>query len=313
MRKTKFSIIVPAHNEEDVIERAIKSVQNQTFKDFEIIVSNDGSTDKTREIVEGLTKKDKRIKILNRNKGHSAAYARNRGAEIAKGEILVFLDADTYLGKELLKKINNVSKKADAFAFHCLPVSTSFMSKVLSAFVGKSRDLKEKQYTKKDKEKPLFFCYKNKIYNKIKGYNENIFYYEDEELVNKIYTCEGKVFFINYTGQFYELPSTFKEFTRQCKWIGKGTNSITDRRRKIKHIFIWFGKFIFLISPLFFLSKPKLALGIFVFTFLISYIILVFRNKQAILSLLAMPFLYIKTFLVSFNIIKHSKDFYLRK
>lgn len=103
MKTPKFSVIIPAHNEEDVIERAIKSILNQTYQNFEIIISNDGSTDKTKEIVENLIKKDKRIKILNQDKGHSAAFARNWGAEKAKGEILIFLDADTFISTNALE------------------------------------------------------------------------------------------------------------------------------------------------------------------------------------------------------------------
>lgn len=306
MKNPKFSVIIPAHNEEEVIERAIKSIIDQTFQNFEIIVSNDGSTDKTQEIVENLIKKDKRIKILNRDRGHSAAFARNRGAEIAKGEIFVFLDADTYLEKNCLEEIEKREKLADAFCFPCIPIKTTLMSKILIGFYN-SIIYKEEVYNKDSKIRPMFFCYVKRAYKKLKGYDENIFYYEDENLVNRFYKENFKTINFNTTKQYFELPATFKEFLRQCKWIGKGINTILEKRRKNKTKLIWIAKTLFLISPLIFLFKPRISLYIFIGTFLISYFGLIIRNKKLILSLIALPFLYIKTFLVTFNIFKFWK------
>ena len=305
----KFSVIIPAHNEEDVIKRAIDSVLNQTYQNFEIIVSNDGSTDRTKEIVEKIIKKDKRIKILNRKKGHSAAFARNRGAEKAKGEILVFLDSDTYLSKEILEEINKKSNKADAFTFNCSPISTSFISYALSGMVNRLKKDKDREIFGKGSSfyLPSFFCIKNKVFKKIGKYNETIFYYEDEEIVKRFYDSGFKSIFIDKGKQYFELPSTFTEFLRQCKWIGKGTNSINDQDKKDKQRKIWILKSLFLISPLFFLWNLNYALGIFLLTLIITYGGLVLRNRKPVLSITTLLFIHIKTFLVTFNIFKFWK------
>jgi glycosyltransferase involved in cell wall biosynthesis len=309
MKTLKFSVIIPAHNEEAVIERAIKSVQIQSFQNFEIILINDGSTDKTREIVENLMKKDKKIRILNFDKGHSAAFARNRGAEFAKGEILVFLDADTYLEKNCLEEIKKREKLADAFCFPCDSIRINLITKILSGFTNqtKKKIIKEGIYNKRDNNKPLFFCYTKKAYKKLGGYSEKIFYFEDEDLVNRFYKKDFKTINFNTTKQYYELPSTFKEFLRQCKWIGKGINTIPEQRRKNKTKLVWVLKTLFLISPLIFLFKPLIAFYVFLGTLFISYLGLLIRNKKLILSLLVLPFLYIKTFLVTFNIFRFWK------
>jgi len=309
MKAPKFSVIIPAHNEEDVIERAIKSVLNQTFQDFEIIVSNDGSTDKTKEIVENLIKRDKRIKILNRDKGHSAAFARNRGAEKAKGEIFIFLDADTYLEKNCLEEIKKREKLAEAFCFPAKSIKINFITRILSGFTDqtKKRIIKEGVYNRKNKTRPLFFCYTKKAYKKLKGYNENIFYFEDEDLVQRFYEMGFKTINFNTTIQYYELPATFKGFLRQCKWIGKGINSIPDKKIKNKVKLNWILKSLFLISPLIFLFKPIIALYVFLATLLISYMGLIIRNKKPFLSLIVLPFLYLKTFLVTLNIFRFWK------
>lgn len=94
------SIIIPAYNEEEVIEKCIKSLKEQTYKKIEIIFVDDGSTDQTLNIV----RKFKGIIILEQNhKG--PGNARNFGAKQSKGEILSFVDADMTFDKEFIKEL----------------------------------------------------------------------------------------------------------------------------------------------------------------------------------------------------------------
>jgi len=94
------SIVMPAYNAEKYIEEAIQSVLMQTYKHWELIVIDDGSTDNTRSIID--TFKDKRIHLISQeNAGVSAA--RNRGIDIVKGEYITFLDADDTLSNISLK------------------------------------------------------------------------------------------------------------------------------------------------------------------------------------------------------------------
>jgi glycosyltransferase involved in cell wall biosynthesis len=90
-KKPAISIVIPAYNAEKTILDTITSAQNQTFSDFEIIIINDGSTDKTLELINTL--KDIRIKVFSYdNRGLSTA--RNRGIGLAVGDFITFLDAD---------------------------------------------------------------------------------------------------------------------------------------------------------------------------------------------------------------------------
>ncbi len=86
-----ISVVIPAYNAEYTILETIQSVQQQTFSDFEIIVINDGSTDKTLELLENI--KDERLKVFSYDNG-GLATARNRGIKNANGEFIAFLDAD---------------------------------------------------------------------------------------------------------------------------------------------------------------------------------------------------------------------------
>jgi len=100
----KFSIIIPVYNVEKYIKRCLDSVFNQTYKDFEVIVIDDGSTDKSMEIV-------KRYDVKIQNTKHvSVSEARNIGVKHAKGEYLLFLDSDDYWDKNLLKEIDKSLK-----------------------------------------------------------------------------------------------------------------------------------------------------------------------------------------------------------
>jgi glycosyltransferase involved in cell wall biosynthesis len=86
----KFSVIVPAHNEEDKIAKALKSIKTQSFQDFELIVVCDACTDHTKEIAQRYT--DKVIEI----EGHCSAAARNAGLDKATGDWVLFCDADDW-------------------------------------------------------------------------------------------------------------------------------------------------------------------------------------------------------------------------
>jgi glycosyltransferase involved in cell wall biosynthesis len=88
-----ISIIIPAYNAERFIARTLSSALNQTFKEIEVIVVNDGSTDKTQSIIENFAVNDSRLRLFNTmNRG--VAMARNFGIENARGSYVAFLDAD---------------------------------------------------------------------------------------------------------------------------------------------------------------------------------------------------------------------------
>jgi len=86
------SVIIPAYNRADVIGRAIKSMLNQIYQNFEIIIVDDGSTDEVEKVVESF--QDDRIKYIKLGKNQGAANARNIGVQAARSEYIAFLDSD---------------------------------------------------------------------------------------------------------------------------------------------------------------------------------------------------------------------------
>lgn len=90
----EVSIVIPTYNRADLLPRAIGSVLNQTFEDFELIVVDDGSTDSTRELVEDFCRADSRIRYIHQENSGSPASPRNVGIRQATGRFIAFLDHD---------------------------------------------------------------------------------------------------------------------------------------------------------------------------------------------------------------------------
>lgn len=101
----KFSVIIPLYNKEDSITETIQSVLNQTFKEFELVIVNDGSTDGSLEKVKAFS--DPRIKIVDKPNG-GVSSARNTGIENALGEWVSFIDADDRWAVGYLEAVNKV-------------------------------------------------------------------------------------------------------------------------------------------------------------------------------------------------------------
>ena len=90
----KVSIITPSWNSEKYIEKTIESVQKQTYMNWEMIVVDDCSTDRTVEIVEKISEEDPRVRIIRQEVNGGAAKARNRSLCEATGRYIAYLDAD---------------------------------------------------------------------------------------------------------------------------------------------------------------------------------------------------------------------------
>lgn len=92
MSNEMISVIVPTYNREEQIERAVRSILQQTFDRYEIIIVDDGSTDRTEEVVRGIS--DDRLQYIRLDHNHGAAYARNVGIRASQYKYIAFLDSD---------------------------------------------------------------------------------------------------------------------------------------------------------------------------------------------------------------------------
>lgn len=90
------SMIVPVYNSEKTLSRCIDSILNQTYRDFELILLNDGSTDTSGEICDAYAKRDSRVRVVHKE-NTGVSDTRNRGIDLARGEYLQFLDSDDWI------------------------------------------------------------------------------------------------------------------------------------------------------------------------------------------------------------------------
>lgn len=112
MKEPKITVIIPVYNGEETLTSCLNSVLNQTYKNYEIIVVDNNSTDKTKEIILELVKKSKKIfYVFESKKGRGAA--RNKGISVSKGEIIVNTDCDCIVPTDWLEELTNPIRRED--------------------------------------------------------------------------------------------------------------------------------------------------------------------------------------------------------
>lgn len=114
----KISVIVPVYNVEQYLERCVDSIINQTYKNLEIILVNDGSTDNSGQLCDELAKKDGRIRVIHKKNG-GLSDARNVGIAEAEAELIGFIDSDDYIDEDMYEMLINNLKAANADLSMC--------------------------------------------------------------------------------------------------------------------------------------------------------------------------------------------------
>lgn len=173
-----LSIIIPTYNEECYLPKLLQSIKDQNFADYEIIVADAESNDKTREIADSFG-----CKVVE---GGSPAVGRNSGAEVAKGEYLLFLDSDAILTEGYLESALNefIENDLDIGITQLVPISDSKKDKLLHDFANFFMKLVESI-------KPHGAgCYgiltKKSIHEEAEGFNEDLDFGEDSDYIERI-------------------------------------------------------------------------------------------------------------------------------
>ncbi len=172
----KISIIIPTFNEEKFLPKLLESISRQTLKDYEVIVSDAGSNDKTKKIA-----KEYNCKIV---KGGAPGPARNRGADVAKGEFLYFFDADVKLPKKFLEKTyEEIQEKfIDVATCKIVPLSNVLIDKVLHQFMNATVAMS--QFTVPYGPGCCIIITK-RLFNRINGFDESLVLAEDHDIVKR--------------------------------------------------------------------------------------------------------------------------------
>lgn len=167
----KVSIVIPTHNRASLIERSIKSIQEQTHTDWELLIVDDGSTDNTSEIILPLLS-DSRIKYIPKTNS-GPAHSRNFGANLATAEILTFLDSDDEVEKNWLELMTEKFTD-DSVAVVCCGVSTfdkdgNLIRSRFPGNLGPTFDYVVGKFTNSG-----IFMLRNSVFQAIGGYDEEL-------------------------------------------------------------------------------------------------------------------------------------------
>lgn len=158
-----ISVIVPVYNAEKFLDKCIESILSQTFTDFEAILVNDGSTDKSGEICDIWAQKDSRIKVIHQQNS-GVSVARNNGISAAKGEYIAFVDSDDSINCDYLKLLySNIDGHDLAVGATCMHIIRENKQQILA--------VSDKSYTlwqfKKDMRHTFQGQYINSPVNKL--------------------------------------------------------------------------------------------------------------------------------------------------
>ncbi|MBI2138556.1 glycosyltransferase [Candidatus Woesearchaeota archaeon] len=176
-----LSIIIPTWNEQKYLPRLLRCIRRQTFRDFEIIVADSRSTDRTRKIARNF---GCRVVLVRKKTIHGPAPGRNLGANAAQGDILIFFDADVEIRRDFLAKaaeeLNN--KKADVAGTLISPDTNNFLDRL---FIGVFNSvITTTQFFYPNAYGGSIICRKW-LHKKVHGFDEGIFLGEDLDYVQR--------------------------------------------------------------------------------------------------------------------------------
>lgn len=228
---TRVSVIIPVYNEEKVINDCINSLSEQTFKELEIIIIDDGSTDKTPQILSGYKTNNLKCRILQQN--HlGAGEARNLGAKNAIGQILVFVDADMIFDNKFIEMLTKPIRSGEVIGTFSKYEYVFNKNNIWSKCWNLNRNLPIDRMHNKNypDSQPVFRAVLKKEFDRVGGFDA-IGYIDDHTLSKKIgveaVNAKGAIF-------YHRNPETLQEVYQQARWIGKSEY----KNRKIKIEFL---------------------------------------------------------------------------
>ncbi len=223
---SKISVIVPIYNSEKYLNKCLDSLVNQTFKDIEIVLVNDGSTDGSEEIIKDYLEKDDRIIYFKQPNGGQAS-ARNLGLSKASGEYISYLDSDDYVDLDMLETIDQHTKDGYDIILSDYYINRKDGEEYHKLYTGNIGEVKLIDYWKFDT------CPWNKVYKKSFlldnhfSFPEGIMY-EDFASIPTLVKYEPKLFYCGRAFVHYVLSdvSTMRSevYKRKYEDIFEATN-----------------------------------------------------------------------------------------
>lgn len=212
MENQLISIIVPVYNVEEYLKQCLDSILDQTYRNWELILVNDGSTDSSGLICQEYAEKDARIRYYEKENG-GLSDARNYGIEQAQGEYLTFVDSDDFLDASHLNVLYNALVKNDVDI--SIANYTNYQTSTATFYLHTFGDYYEKIYTSEELIDDLSFLERNDLsFSTIWGslYKKSVFSFlrfpkgvigEDVALIYKMYTQVDKIVYVHKDTYIY--------------------------------------------------------------------------------------------------------------
>lgn len=294
---SKYSIIVPVFNRPDEVDELLESLSKQSFRDFEVIIVEDGSDIDCKQIVESYQSELNLHYHLISNSG--PGLARNHGASKAKGEWLIFLDSDTLIPEKYLTSINDFidSNNIDAFGGadrdkdDFLPIQRAISYSMTSFFTTGGIRGSQKSI---EKFKPRSFNMgmKKSVFESLEGFSE-MRYGEDIDFSIRIERGNYATAFIPEAFVYHKRRTSFKAFFHQIRHSGEARIALKNIHKgslKMVHLFPALFTLGILISIILVLSIPILGLvglATYAFYFLIILIDATSKSRSLMVGLLS--------------------------
>lgn len=212
------SVIMPMRNAEAYVRQAIESVLNQSFRDLELVVIDDHSTDKSRKIVEDFLTEDSRIQLINGD-GRGAAAATNKGLKTCEGKFILFCDADDVIPENrIANQVNWLNQNQDYAAVCAGFVMMDEKGRNVTDLVdGNSPcDITEELLSGKTRTSLCTFAIRREFINKLDGFREYfVSSYDIDFQLRLAEIC--KVFYVPENVYFYRLNDTSIVHTQPSK------------------------------------------------------------------------------------------------
>lgn len=201
----KISIVVPVYNTEYYLRECLDSILSQTFQDFEVLLVNDGSKDKSGEICDEYVQRDSRFKVIHKqNEGVSAA--RNDAIDEAKGEFIGFIDSDDFVSCKMYERFVQIaeSEKADIIMSEA-PIDNNISTSIPCLYKYDNKQARF-EFFKVGKVRPSLWLgiFKRTLFQSVR-FPENIHHWEDFAFIAVLVSRSSKVVVTNERFYYYRV------------------------------------------------------------------------------------------------------------
>ncbi len=234
----KFSIIVPVYNTEKYLRKCLDSIFKSSYKNYEVIIINDGTKDNSEKIINEYLKKYQNIKYI-KQKNMGLSVSRNKGIKESTGDYLLFLDSDDYIDKDLLSTLNTLIKDEDVIRFGLREIyndkEVNILEDGFNTIDGANAFKKITRY-KYIEMAQIYAIKKDYIIDNNYTFEPGI-YHEDFELMPRLIYNAKKVKSLSFIGYNYNIHenSIMSDKTKEDKKMQDILYAFSKNKEKIKN------------------------------------------------------------------------------